>query len=130
MECIIENLGTEQDKANLEKYMEEFREYAQRHVFECPAELGQIDEDGHANMFVTLDVTYDSYSVSHLYAFVSNLQRVLNIPAVSLRLCRFGPGSLKLVFQLPHPIQQITFPLSRDQEHGLIALGVTLTFLW
>ena len=125
-ECIIENLGTEQDWTNLKQYKEEFRVYAQRHVFECPAEVGQIDEDAHANIFVTLDATYDSYTVSHLYAFVSNLQRVLNIPAISLRLCRLGPGSLKLIFQLPHSIQQVTFPLSRDQERVLTSLGVIL----
>ena len=110
VECIIENLGTEQDKMNLERYEEEFSVYAQRHVFECPAEVGEIDEEAHANMFVTLDVMYDSYTVSHLYAFVSNLQRVLKIPAVSLRLCRIGPGSLKLTFQLPLFIQRATFP--------------------
>ena len=126
MECIIDNLGTEQDRTNLKRYKEEFSVYAQRHVFECPAEVGEIDEDAHANIFVTLDATYDSYTVSHLYAFVSNLQRILNIPAISLRLCRLGPGSLKLIFQLPHSIQQVTFPLSRDQEFALTSLGVIL----
>ena len=126
VEFIIKNLGTEQDKTNLEKYTEEFIVYAQRHVFECPAEVGEIDEDGHANMIVTLDTTYDSYTVSHLYAFVSNLQRVLKIPAMSLRLCRIGVGSLKLIFQLPHSLQQTTFPLSSDQEAALGDIGVVL----
>lgn len=126
VECIIENLGTDQDKTNLEKYKEKFSEYAQRHVFECPAELGEIDEESHANMFVTLDATYDSYTASHLCSFVGNLQRVLKIPAMSLRLCRIGPGSLKLIFQLPHSIQQTTFPLSSDQEAALGNIGVVL----
>ena len=126
VECIIENLGTDQDKTNLKEYKEEFCVYAQRHVFECPAEVGEIDDEAHANMFVTLDATYDSYAVSHLYAFVSNLQRVLKIPAMSLRLCRIGPGSLKLTFQLPLSIQKATFPLSGDQEAVLTILGVML----
>ena len=124
LEEIIENLGTEQDKMNLEKYKEEFSAYAQRHVFECPSEVGEISEDGQSNMFVTLDVMYDSYTVSHLYAFVSNLQRVLKIPAVSLRLCRIGPGSLKLIFQLLLSLQQVIFSLSSDQEAELAGLGV------
>ena len=126
VEYIIENLGTEQDKINLKQYKEEFSVYAQRHVFECPAEVGQMDEEAHTNVFVTLDATYDSYTVSHLYAFVSNLQRVLKIPAMSLRLCRFGPGSLKLICQLPLSVQQITFPLSIDQEAALASFGVIL----
>ena len=109
VECIIENLGTEQDKTNLQKYKGEFNVYAQRHVFECPSEVGVIDEDSHANMFVTLD-----------------MQRVLKIPPHALRLCRIGPGSLKLIFQLPHSVQQATFPLSSDQEAALTSLGVIL----
>ena len=125
VEEIINNLGTEQDKANLEKYKEEFSIYAQRHVFECPSEVGEFSEVGNANMFVTLDASYEAYTVSHLYAFTGNLERVLNIPAVSLRLCRIGQGSLKLIFQLPQYLQQATFPLSSEQEESLADLGVT-----
>ena len=124
IKCIIDNLGTEQDAKNLEKYEEEFSTYAKRHVFECPAELGEMSDINHANMFVTLDATYDSYTVSHLYAFVSNLQRILKVPAVSIRLCRIGAGSLKLIFQLPHLVQQDIFPLSSHQKAELACLGV------
>ena len=90
VEEIIDNLGSEQDKANLKKFKEDFSEYAQQHIFECPAELGEMSEIGHANMIVTLDATYESFSISHLYAFVSNLQRVLKISPISLQLCRIG----------------------------------------
>ena len=121
---IVKNLGTERDKTNLKNYQEEFSNYAQRHIFECPSELGEMSEIGHANMFVTLDATYESYTVSHLYAFVSNLQRVLKIPGVSLRLCRIGPGSLKMIFQLHLSVQQSIFPLSSEQEEALSGLGI------
>ena len=124
VEEIINNLGTEQDKTNLKNYKDEFSTYAQRHVIECPSELGEMSEIGHANMFVTLDAMYDSYTISHLYAFVSNLQTVLKIPEVSLRLCRIGPGSLKLLFQLPHSVRKDIFPLSPTQEASLADLGV------
>ena len=124
VEEIIDNLGTEEDKMNLAKYKEEFSEYAQRHVFECPSKLGQIKEVNHANMFVTLDAIYDNYTVSHLYAFVGNLLKVLNIPAVTLQLCRITPGSMKLIFQLPHIVHKAIFPLTSQQEADLAVLGV------
>ena len=124
VEEIINNLGTEQDKTNLKNYQEEFSVYAQRHIFECPSQLGEMSQIGHSNIIVTLDATYESYTVSHLYAFVGNLQRVLKVPAVSLRLCRIGPGSLKMIFQLPHSVQQAIFPLSSEQEEALSGLGV------
>ena len=72
VEEIINSLGTKQDKKNLEKYMGDFSEYAQRHVFKCPSEVGELIEDGHANMFVTLDLIYDSYNVSHICSFINN----------------------------------------------------------
>ena len=124
VEEIIDNLGSEQDKANLKKFKEDFSEYAKRHIFECPAELGEMSEIGHANMIVTLDATYESISISHLYAFVGNLQRVLKISPISLRLCRIGGGSLKLILQLPLSLQQAIFPLSSEQEAALASLGV------
>ena len=127
VEEIINNVGTERDKTNLKNYREEFSTYAQHHIFECPSELGDMNEIGHANMIVTLDATYESYTVSHLYAFVSNLQRVLKVPAVSLRLCRIIPGSLVMIFQLPHSVQRAAiFPLSVEQEDALTSqtLGV------
>ena len=75
-------------------------------------------------MFVTLDDSFDKCNVNHLSAFVRNLQKVLNISGVSLRLCRIGPGSLKLIFQLSLVVQQAIFPLSSDQEAELVCLGV------
>lgn len=124
VEEIIDNLGTKEDKMNLVKYKEEFSKYAQRHVFECPSKLGEMREIDHANMFVTLDAIYDNYTVSHLYAFVGNLQKVLNVPALSLRLCRVAPGSVKLIFQLPHIVHKAIFPLTSQQETDLAALGI------
>ena len=125
LEHIINKLGAEQDKANLARYKEDFARYGERHVFECPAVVGQMSEEGQANMFVTLDDSFDNCNVNHLSAFVSNLAQVLNIADMTLELCRIGPGSLKLIFQLPLSVQRSIFPLSSDQEVALAGLGVT-----
>ncbi|MCG8624056.1 MAG: hypothetical protein MJE68_18950, partial [Proteobacteria bacterium] len=115
---------TEQDKLKLAKYKEDFAKYGERHVFECPSEVDEMSEERQANMFVTLDDSFDNCNVNHLSAFVSNLQKVLNISNITLRLCRIGPGSLKLIFQLSLIVQQAIFPLSSDQEAELVCLGV------
>ena len=124
LEHIIEKLGTEQDKLKLAKYKEDFAKYGERHVFECPSEVGEMSEEGQSNMFVTLDDSFDNCNANHLSAFTSNLQKVLNISNKTLRLCRIGPGSLKLIFQLPLLIQRAIFPLSSDQEADLVCLGI------
>lgn len=123
LERIIDKLGTGKDKANLAKYKEEFSKYAKRHVFMCPSEIGAMSE-GRTNMFVTLDETYDNCTLSHLRLFNINLQKILNISDVELQLCNVHPGSVKLTFQIPQYVQQVAFPLTREQEEAIAELGV------
>ena len=125
LEHIINEVGAEQDKQSLAKYKEEFAKYGERHVFECPSEVGRMSEEGHANMFVTLDDSFDNCTVNHLQSFISNLRKTLNISStIVLKLCRIESGSLKLTFQLPHFVLQDIFPLSHEQEAELFSLGV------
>ena len=125
LENIINHVGGEQDKKNLAKYLEDFDEYAKRKVFQCPREVGTMMEEGHANMFVTLDESYHNCTVSSLNDFREELKRILNIASdVIIPLCRIEPGSVKLTFQIPHSIQQAVFPLSDGQEMALAQLGI------
>jgi hypothetical protein len=122
---IINHLGGEQDRENLAAYLQEFAEYAKRKVYECPCEVGQINEDGRSNMFVTLDKSYDNCTVSCLKNFERELAKILNVSSdVVVILCRIAPGSLQLIFQIPLSIQKAIFPLSSEQEVALTKLGV------
>ena len=123
LEHIINKLGTAEDKLKLTKYKEDFAKYGERHIFECPAEVGKLNE-GHTNLFVTLDETFDKCNVSHLCVFIHNLQEVLNISDISLQLKHIGPGSVLLTFQIPTCLQIEIFPLSSAQKVDLAALGV------
>ena len=125
LERIVDNLGTDQDKVNLSKYREEFREYAERHVFKCPSEVGKMSKESHAEMFIKLDDTYENCTVGNLHVFVRKLQDILKTSAISgLKLCHIEPGCLKLTFQLPFSVLQDIFPLSSKQEANLAGLGV------
>ena len=126
---IISKLGTIRDKKNLSKYEEEFHNYCQHHIFECPSELGSISSD-HANMFVKLDKTYDNCTIEILHIFVNKLWSIFNVSsATGLKLCRIERGCLKLTFQLPVAALQDIFPLSREQEAALSSLGVDSLWL-
>ena len=122
LEHLINNLGTEQDKVKLAKYKEDFAKYGEQRVFECPPKVGEMSEEGYANMIVTLDDAFDNCTMNHVHSFIGNLQKTLNIS--HLKLCRITPGSIKLIFQLPHSVQQAIFPLSSEQEAELSSLGV------
>ena len=124
LEHIINKLGTDTDKLNLSKYKEDFAKYGEHHIFECPSEVGIVNEKGHTSIFVTLDETFDNCNVNHLCAFIRKLQEVLNIPDISLQLKHIAPGSVLLTFQMPTYLQKDVFPLSCTQETDLAALGV------
>ena len=124
LELIIDELGSDEDAANLSKYKDEFSEYAKRHVFECPTEVGTMT-DNDVKMFVILDETYDNCSLSALHLFTSKVQEVLKVSSGSgLKLCQIEPGSLKLTFQLPFSALRDIFPLSSEQEVALAGLGI------
>jgi hypothetical protein len=124
IELIIDKLGTMEDKANLTKYKKDFSHYARRHVYKCPSELAPVT-DGNAELFMTLDETYDNYTVSSLQLFVRKLAEILKLSSdAALKLCRIELGSLKLTFQIPVFVQEDIFPLSIDQKRALAGLGV------
>ena len=124
MEVIISKLGTAKDKDNLSNYEKDFSEYARCHVFECPSNLG-TETDNNAELFMTLDETYDDCTVSVLRLFVRKLAEILKLSSdAALKLCWVELGSLKLTFQIPVFVKEDIFPLSIDQKRALAGLGV------
>ena len=124
MEVIISKLGTAKDKDNLSIYEKDFSEYAKCHVFECPSNLG-TETDNNAELFMTLDETYDDCTVSVLRLFVRKLAEILKLSSdAALKLYWIELGSLKLTFQIPDFVKEDIFPLSVDQKRALAGLGV------
>ena len=125
LEHIIDEFGTKQDKENMASYKEDFNKYAECCIIHCPSEVGIMSEEGCANLFITLDDSFDNCAVSHLNIFIGNLRKILKIPSnIALRLCRINLGSIKLIFQIPHSVQQAIFPPSSEQEAELSSLGI------
>ena len=125
LECIIENVGTAKDKKNLAKYKEDFKKYAERHVFMCPSEISEGNGEDHADFYVALDDTYNDCALIKVHSFVSDLQNILNIPpSAGLKPYRIEVGSLKVTFQLHFSLLKFVFPLTMEQEANLVKLGV------
>ena len=125
IEHIIKELGTEEDKAELERYKEDFNQYAKRRIFECQSEFGPISDVHHADIFVKVDAQYENYTVAETEVFRHKLSEILRVSSQGvLRLCRVEKGCFQLTFQLPSFVQHEIFPLSREQERVLRAEGV------
>ena len=125
IEHIIKELGTEEDKVELQRYKADFNQYAKRRIFECLPEFGPVSHTEHADIFVKVDSQYDSYTVAEIEEFRHKLSKILCLSSQGiLRLCRIEKGCFQLMFQVPLFVQQKIFPLSIEQERALAVLHV------
>ena len=72
-----------------------------------------------------VDLQYENYTVTEIEGFRQKLSKILRVSSQGvLRLCRVEKGCFQLLFQVPSFVQQVIFPLSREQERALAAEGV------
>ena len=122
---IVDGLGTDQDRFELQKYEDEFDQYSKRRIYDCPPFYGSVSSAGHTDLVLKLDSVYEEFTVKELRKFQYRLSRILCVSSQSvLRLCRADEGCLQLIFQVPSFVQQEIFPLSSQQEEALAAEGV------
>ena len=125
IEHIIKELGTEEDKAELQRYKDDFSQYAKRRIFECLPEFGPLSDADHADVFVKVDAHYNDCTVAEIEVFRHKLSEILCVSSQGvLHLFRVEQGCLELSFQVPSFVQHEIFPLSREQERALKDVGV------
>ena len=124
IEHIVSKLGTDQDKAELRSYKEEFDRYSKRRVYECLPVFGPVSEADHADLLLKIDSVYEQFTLEALENFRHRLKEILHLSRSVLRLCRVDEGCFQLMFQVPLLVQQEIFPLSSEQERALVAEGV------
>ena len=125
IEHIVDGLGTDQDRVELQNYKQAFDEYSRRRIFECPQVYGSKSSADHVDLVLKVDCVYEKFTVKELKKFQYRLSRIFCVsPQSILRLCRVEEGCLQLIFQVPSFVQQEIFPLSNQQVSALAAEGV------
>ena len=124
IEHIVSKLGTDQDKAELRNYKEEFDRYSKRRVFECLPVFGPVSEPNHVKLVLKIDSVYEQFTLEAVKNFQYRLNGILHVSQGVLRLCQVEEGCFQLTFQVPLFVQQEIFPLSSEQEGALVAEGV------
>ena len=120
---MIELAGTESNKEQLSKYKDAFEVYAQRRVFECPCQFRAKRNPNDTELHVKLDERYEC-KLDELKKFQSRLSVILKVCVYVIRLFSVEKGCFQLVFLVSKQIQASTFPLSVEQEKGLVRLCV------
>ena len=125
IEHIVDKLGTDQDKVELQNYTKDFDEYSKRRIYECPTVYGPMSSADHVDLVLKLDSVYKKFTVKELKKFEYRLSRIFCVsPQSALRLCRAEEGCLQLIFHVPSFVQEEIFPLSSEQERALTEEGV------
>ena len=89
IEYIIKELGTAEDKAQLQRYKDDFNQYAKRRIFECRPEFGPVSNIDHADIFVMVDAQYERYTAAEIERFRHKLSEIVGVSSQGiLRLCR------------------------------------------
>ena len=126
IEYIVEELGTDEDKTKLEEYKENFMEYCQRQVFECPF----YSRSKKSSRFIDLVMKVDSesvrkrYTMKALQVFCTQVAKLLQVTKHTLHLYSVEEGCLQVTFQIPRFLKTMVFPLNDKQRKLLKDLGV------
>ena len=99
IEHIVNELGTDQDRAELQNYEKEFDEYSKRRVYECPPEYGSKSNADHVDLVVKVDSVYEEFTVKELKKFQYRLSQIFTKCSTSLSsgrgvLAAHLPGTL------------------------------------
>ena len=120
---IVNNLGTGNDKANLEQYEKALYDYCKRNIFECP-HFSNSDPNKRQLVLKVDEIVTTSFTLNTLSTFQANLAEVLGLEEHTLLLHSVEAGCLKITFQVPCFVVDAIFSLSAVQELELRNLGV------
>ena len=122
VEYMIEIVGMEKDKRQLETYKEDFEHYIKRRVFECPTKIGPTHAPNNKELHVKVEFDYSK--LVKLKQFQCRLSLILEVSVHVLRISSIKEGCIQLTFLIPSFVQEAIFPLSAEQEVTLKELGI------
>ena len=126
LEHMINLAGTEENKEDLKKYKDDFECYAQRRIYECPANFGPSITANHEGLIVKRDAKYNECKVSELQHFQAKLSQILQIPLHVLIIRNVEKGCIRMAFLIPQFYLKEIFPLSIGQESAIADSDVIL----
>ena len=125
IEHIVNELGTDQDRVELQNYEKEFDQYSKRRIYKCPPVYGSKSNADHDLVFL-LDSVYEEFTVKELKKLPYKLSRILHVSPQSVEcLCQVEEGCLQLIFQVC--IYLVQYPYVT--MYSTTSLG-SVIFLW
>ena len=139
LEHVVDKLGTESDKTEMERYKAEFADYSKRNLFECPSYRTTTSDSSQLTPLVLrVDKDYSKLSMSQIDHFTDWLCSVFLITRSSILLtsavkkegCHVElvyprlSEEIELSFHVPGFVRDGLLPVSREQQDMLRSGGV------
>ena len=117
-------LCTNEDRKELDGYLVALDHFCQRNVFECPQTA--TNDHKHENLVMKVDEDIlKKFTIKAIKEFQAKVAEKLGLKSYTiLSLLSVGKGCLKLTFQIPRFVVEVIFPLSREEQEQLKALGI------
>lgn len=137
LELLVGELGTEEDKAELETFLFYCSVFSKRSIYQAPSYVfGYLRLRTECMVVMRADdrmTPKNGISIQELFDFFRKISDIMNLKPYVLHCCqvdldpggRFGGGrALEIVFRLPPPVVHEIFPVTTEQEKGLKSLGI------
>lgn len=133
LEHIIKHHGTDEDQKSLSKYLNHFRNFCKRSVFQVPPHIfGHSQGVGEAKLsvYITDLAKYRDGTSDVSLASVKSIQRkfasILDVKASTLHVYEIEKGSIIIKFSIPTSIAKALFPLNSAQYSELESCGLAI----
>ena len=121
LEHIIQVHGTAEDKAKLQKYLNDLKDFCQRRIFEVPPHVYGKENKGQNWAKFTVKLDDEVQKLQDLRRVRRKIAEILDLQLSKLYLCHITKGCVEVVFMIPQLVAQKVFPLSDGQQRSLLA---------
>lgn len=135
---LVNELGTDSDKSNWERYKTQFNEYSNRNILECPSYHGSEVQPDSCELVLKVDDSFTKLTIAQLYVFIDWLSAFLLISRPAIKLVNVSKKEnchvemvypqlskeVELICCLTTVIKEEVFPVSPEHEEMLRTAGV------
>ena len=136
LEHIIQHLGTDNDKKNLARYLEQFNDFCRRSVFQVPSGVlgfGPGANEVKVSIYITDVAQYSddpsNISLASIKRIQWKLASILGKRVSTLHIYAIEYGSIVVCFTVSSSVAAGLFDLTRDQWSELQSCGLQMTLL-
>ena len=124
IEYIIKKHGSAKDHERFQEYLESFRNYCQRSIFEVPQHVLSSTSRKTAKVLAFKFTGEENDKVKGIEGVKGRIAKIFQLRSSALQLCSIKKGCVELHFLISAAVADHIFPVSPSQHSALSKIGV------